>query len=199
MHISLIIDCSGSMSGQEDVVTEQVRDLIKKNTDKDTRFTLIEFDSTVKVVAKKNKGTIKKFKNYKMETRGMTALFDAVGKASEFIDPAEKNMVFIITDGLENSSEEWTSAHVVPLIKAWEATETTDVTFIGSGLDAMEAYGDRAGAAFTMSSDGTTAGTVHYFAAMDQNIRMSKIGISKLKRRAQVRKDHSRHIKIDEK
>jgi hypothetical protein len=55
--------------------------------------------------------------------RGMTPLFDAMGslildierQAEKYVDP--KILVFVVTDGEENASEEWTRASLLALIR----------------------------------------------------------------------------------
>jgi len=67
----------------------------------------------------------------------MTALYDAVGKTITPMMDKDKVVLFIHTDGLENSSKEFTSDAVKALIKQKE--DKWDIQFVGAGIDAVSA------------------------------------------------------------
>lgn len=96
------------------------------------------------------------------QPRGMTALYDAIGRAVTHVHqsvPAEaKVIVCIITDGYENASHEWTWSLVKDLIdqqthRGWE------FVFVAGNIDAEAAGGQigirRARSFATMDADTT--------------------------------------------
>ena len=91
--------------------------------------------------------------------RGMTALLDAIGLTLSPLrfPKAEKVMVIITTDGMENSSHEWTPESVKKLIEAKEKLGW-EFLFLGVGLDAFaasKAFASEAMLNATMSTPGT--------------------------------------------
>lgn len=142
MNITLIIDASGSMNDQTQTVRESVRDLIKAN--KEATFNIIDFAEDIKVVAENAPYDAPEVKGYEYTTRGATSLYDAIGEAASIIDPAEKTLVVIVTDGLENYSKNWSGPHIKALLKAWQTMnpDNFEVMFIGvEGIDTMDTYG----------------------------------------------------------
>lgn len=83
--------------------------------------------------------------------RGMTATYDAVGKAiTELLQRAPtKAIVLIITDGGENASKEYTSHTVQQKVKEAEA-KGYEVLFLAQNLDARQA-----GAALGLQANST--------------------------------------------
>lgn len=87
---------------------------------------------------------------YALEPRGGTALLDAIGRTigkvrgwidSEAPDRRPAHVVFaVVTDGLENSSQEWTRAQVMSQVK-----ERSDAgwhfSFLGANQDAIQEGG----------------------------------------------------------
>jgi uncharacterized protein YegL len=79
--------------------------------------------------------------------KGMTALYDAIGKTIDMIKtrvsntPNEerpgKTIVAIMTDGEENSSREYTKASVKTMIETMEKEYNWAFLFLGAGIDAM--------------------------------------------------------------
>jgi len=73
--------------------------------------------------------------------RGMTALYDAVGRTiAQFKDDNPKNMktiVTILTDGAENSSKEFNYSQISLMIKQVEAEHDWEVMFLGANMNAQ--------------------------------------------------------------
>jgi len=73
------------------------------------------------------------------QTRGMTALLDAVGKAISTTAQHLKdkdNVIFIInTDGEENSSKEYNNEQIKKLIEEKQATKKWNFMFFGVNVD----------------------------------------------------------------
>lgn len=142
LHIVSILDRSGSMSGTETEVIgaynafiKEQRDLANKNNYSATA-TLILFDDKYEQVYIKldiNKVPILDYKTY--YTRGMTALYDAVGKTINEFTGKKKVQFFIETDGFENCSKEFDSNTVKNLIKQHDKW---DFNFVGADLSKAE-------------------------------------------------------------
>lgn len=141
MHVIFVVDRSGSMSGKQVPMTEGIQKIVKEN--KKAKFSIVQFDHEVEVVARRKGGKSKDVKNYMLNPRGTTALYDGIGKALDLVDYSERTLVVIITDGLENSSSEWSNYHVRPLIAAMQASNI-EFIFLGAGIDAF-AEGGRLG------------------------------------------------------
>jgi hypothetical protein len=83
--------------------------------------------------------------------RGMTALLDAIGKAvTEFgeklsnMEEANRPgrvMVIIVTDGLENASQEWSKEAVKALIEQQQSVYNWTFVFLGANMDAVSVAG----------------------------------------------------------
>jgi len=83
-----------------------------------------------------------------IEPRGMTALYDAIGRGSyelgkKFANMPEsrrpgKVLVLVVTDGLENASREWTAGALRDLIRKQEDKYSWEYVFLGANMDAVE-------------------------------------------------------------
>ena len=156
-HLLAIVDRSGSMYPiQEDMrgaldalFAEQAKldgTCLVDYVQFDTEYTLVFEDTDVS----KAKAVL--------EPRGGTALLDAIGKASTDLGKklAEKPeaerpgkvIVAVITDGMENSSRDWTAENVKALIKEQEEKYDWDFTFLGANMDAVSV-----GASFGFNPD----------------------------------------------
>lgn len=93
-----------------------------------------------------------------LDPRGSTALLDAIGKAvtdlgKKLADKPEDErpgtvVVVTITDGYENSSQEWKPDTVKALIKEQEDKYNWNFTFLGANIDAVSV-----GASFGFNPD----------------------------------------------
>lgn len=146
--VVLIVDRSGSMANIAGTVEDALKEFVNKQTLEPGRLTIdtVFFDDEVESRAKMidpEKDTL----DLSVKPRGMTALFDAVGlKIQSFGDdlsnlPEEerpgKVIVVIATDGMENSSKEFTSELVASKIKEQKEAYGWDFTFIGANQDAI--------------------------------------------------------------
>jgi hypothetical protein len=74
------------------------------------------------------------------QPRGMTALYDAIGVTitkylNEKTSKNEKTILAILTDGAENSSQEYSGAAAAELIKRAETEHNWEVLFLGANID----------------------------------------------------------------
>ena len=142
-EIVCILDRSGSMhSLQTEVIgsfnsfVEEQRRLLK---DRSNTLTLVLFDDKYEMVYERVPlEFVPKLTSSTYFTRGMTSLFDAIGKTVNSINPDKsKVLVLIQTDGQENSSKEYKSDQVKELIKSKERFGW-QFNFVGAGPEAFE-------------------------------------------------------------
>lgn len=117
VHLALLLDESGSMTGNEEAVIGGVNQFLAdfRTSAADIRVWLATFDhhpgekrTRVKLDGKRV-GKVKDLRPGDYRPRGMTPLNDAVldtiGAMDAKIGEGERAMVIILTDGLENASE----------------------------------------------------------------------------------------------
>ena len=141
-HIVSILDRSGSMSGSETEVIGAYNAFIKeqqKIAEKENvtlKATLVLFDNTVETVYKKVPvASVKELTSDVYYVRGRTSLYDAVGQTIQNFVDKKRVIVFIETDGWENSSREFNSTSVKTLVKQ-KIDAGWDFNFVGADLDA---------------------------------------------------------------
>ena len=148
VHNLIIVDESGSMYvirkqafvGMNETL-QTVRQMQKKYSDQEQRVTLITFDSDHTKIhydntpADQTKDLVWNAYN----PSAATPLYDAIGKgiskANAHIEDGDHVLVTIITDGEENSSEEWTLKMVRTMI---EKLKKQHWTFTLIGTDALD-------------------------------------------------------------
>ena len=149
-EIVFILDRSGSMSGLESDTIGGFNSMIdkQKKEDGECYVTTVLFDSVVETLHDRVKlSEISKMTDKEYFVRGSTALLDAIGSTIHHISNIHKyareedvpaNTIFVITtDGMENSSREYSSDKVKKMIekkkvKGWE------FIFLGANIDAVE-------------------------------------------------------------
>lgn len=142
LHIVSILDRSGSMGGTETEVIGAYNAFIKEQSkitsDNGIKATatLILFDNEYEEVYLKT--PIDETPELTKEvyfTRGMTALFDAIGKTIVSLEGKKKVIFFIETDGGENASREFSKDKLEALINKKKA-DGWDFNFVGADLSA---------------------------------------------------------------
>lgn len=177
-HITIVLDRSGSMS----IVKDDTIGAFNAFLDDQRKFpgiaswTLVQFDDLYEPlddfvdIAK-----AKKLDTNNFVPRGMTALYDAVGKTIVSVgeklavmDEAERpaQVIFaILTDGHENASKEYKRDKVFEMVRCQEKEYNWQFVFLGAGQDAME-EGPKIGIPVAMCSTysgqniGTAVGTI---------------------------------------
>ena len=165
-----VIDRSGSMSGLESDTIGGFNSMIEKQKKQEGNaiVSTVLFNNTVEIlhdrVALKDIG---KMTDREYFVTGCTALLDAVGGTIERIDGIHRKdpenvpdstLFVIITDGLENSSREYTYRKVKDLIDK-RKEEGWDFLFLGANID-VAAEAERIGisgrnaVAYDCDSDG---------------------------------------------
>ncbi len=148
-EIVFILDRSGSMSGLEGDTIGGFNSMIQKQKKEDGEcyVTTVLFDSMVETLHDRVKlSEIRDMTEKEYFVRGSTALLDAIGGTIKHISSIHKyareedvpaHTIFVITtDGMENSSREYSADKVKKMIekkkeKGWE------FIFLGANIDAV--------------------------------------------------------------
>lgn len=143
LDLVFVIDKSGSMYGSEDDITGGFNSFIdeEKQKDSNTKVTTIFFNHDYEVVYKRKAiNEVGQLTRENYHVGGTTALLDAIGKTVTDLDGQIKNKVLfvIMTDGLENSSVEFSKSQIKSMI------ENHDWEFIFLGAD-IDSYNEARG------------------------------------------------------
>jgi Mg-chelatase subunit ChlD len=143
----LVVDRSGSMEDIRQDMEGGTRHLIKEQASGpgDCVVTLAQFDTEYDLVFEAIPAA--KVTSYHLVPRGSTALLDAIGRtiggARSWMEklPAERRadqVVFaVVTDGLENSSREWSRDQVMAAVKE-RSDAGWQFSFLGANQDAIK-------------------------------------------------------------
>lgn len=125
---------------------------------------------------------------FELHPRGGTALLDAMGRgivefgeelAAMPEDERPGNVVFaVMTDGYENSSQEWTLARVKELVEHQQKTWKWNIAYLGANQDAIKEgakYGFAAGSSITYEA--SSAGTRGVTDSLNAYVASSASGI----------------------
>lgn len=141
IHVVSILDRSGSMTGTEKEVIGAYNNFIEEqkkiamDNGVKIKASLVLFDDRYdEIYSKVPLSKVEKLTEEVYTTRGMTALFDAVGKTISRFDDKKNVLMFIETDGRENSSREYNSKSLKELVSKKEK-EGWDFNFVGADLD----------------------------------------------------------------
>lgn len=152
LAVHIILDRSGSMSSIKDEAIGGLNDYIK-NLDPDTKVWVTMFDSNSvdTTIHGQVAATVEKIT---FEPRGMTPLYDAIGRVIPVLDAteAENKALVILTDGQENNSREYTKEAIKTLLDEKQDKDNWLVQYLGANQDAF-AEGSKFGTQsdFTMS------------------------------------------------
>lgn len=136
LDLIFLIDRSGSMYGSEEDTIGGFNSFIDKEKAKEesTTVTTILFDHEYELLYKRKPiDDVDKLTKETYNVRGSTALLDAIGKTITTMDKEIDNKVLfvIMTDGMENSSVEFSKSQIKNMIEdhKWE------FIFIGADID----------------------------------------------------------------
>lgn len=180
--VGVVLDRSGSMATVLESTIEGFNSFVEEQREAghDQLYVIAQFDNEYEVlqdgvelddVLVLDKGNF--------VPRGGTALLDAMGRTICALDAVladdidiDQVIMVILTDGGENSSEEFTRDQVFDLIKEREESGTWAFNFVGANQDAI-AIGGNLGirAASCMNYNATDKGTLEAFKGMSNSIR----------------------------
>lgn len=146
-HVVLVLDRSGSMQSCREDSEGGVNAFIKEQQKLpgNVSMSIYQFDTDVELVC--DTKPVSEVEDYKLEPRGMTALFDAIGRAirdtgvqlaamKEEDRPALVT-VMIVTDGGENASREYTQSLIKSMIEDQKNVYSWQFSFLGANQDAF--------------------------------------------------------------
>lgn len=163
-HMAFLLDASGSMAAIKSDVEGGFDAFIAEQRGEPGRctVTLADFSDPGDYVVRYQGRDLADVEPLQLHPRGLTALLDSIGRliteTGEFLAamPEEQRpglvVVGIMTDGLENSSREWTHAGIKSLIEHQETTYNWAFHYLGANQDAIEVgatLGVRADASLT--------------------------------------------------
>lgn len=185
---TFIIDRSGSMSPKIEQVVSGFNAFIKEQKELagECFITFTQFDDVYEVVYEnKNVTDVELMTQADFEPRGMTALYDAIGKTinvlgeryreMEELDRPDNVVLGIITDGGENASQEFTKNRIKEMIEHQEEKYNWNIIFLSEDLEASEDSKDFMRGENTMNvfniADGMSkmSGYVSYSRTFDTN------------------------------
>jgi uncharacterized protein YegL len=149
-ELVFILDRSGSMSGLEEATKQGYNSVLKTQKEEPgTAFvTTVLFDDSYELLHNRiNIRELRPITGKEYFVRGSTALLDAIGKtisktgnAQKHADEdrrADKVMIVIITDGMENASEEYTYNRIMEMINRQKERYGWEFLFMGANIDAI--------------------------------------------------------------
>ena len=156
IHVVFVIDESGSMTtSQSDVIGgfKRVVDEQKAVKDGTCAVSLFKFsDKVTEVYRGKDVNEVEYLDEHTYAPGGMTAMNDGIGVAIDNIgkwldgmkesEKPEKNLVVIMTDGMENASREYTGERIREMIKHQEEKYSWSFMYLGTDITDAQAAVD---------------------------------------------------------
>ncbi len=153
-EVVFILDRSGSMSGLEADTIGGFNSLVEKQKKEegDALISVVLFDDRSEVIYDRVPvQKVEPMNDRQYYVRGCTALLDAIGGAVHHIgnvhkyareeDRPEKTLFIITTDGMENSSHEYTYKKVKKLVEKQQSKYGWEFLFLGANIDAISVAG----------------------------------------------------------
>ena len=146
--IAVLVDRSGSMAQWREDMEGGLNAFVESQASEpgDAEITLAQFDTKYGLVWPLC--AIKDAPKYTLIPRGCTALLDAMGRfitevgeelaKRDEADRPGKVIVCIVTDGLENSSVDWTRDMVKALVEQQSSQWHWEFVFLGADMDAVQ-------------------------------------------------------------
>lgn len=135
--LGLVLDRSGSMSsvGAGEIAGSANRFITEQSTTgRDAHIEVVCFDDEITVLRTLMPvSSVQPITPDEVRPRSMTALFDAVGKAIvDLRGRAERTILCVVTDGLENASREWTHERMTESLASLQEKNGWQVVWVGS-------------------------------------------------------------------
>ena len=150
MEVVFILDRSGSMSGMEPDTIGGFNAMLQKQKDESDNviWSTVLFDHEHEVIHNRVPvGKVQPLTEDDYYVRGSTALLDAIGRAIHHIamchkygkaeDVPQKTLFVITTDGMENSSMEYSYRKVKQMIEREREQYGWEFMFLGANMDAV--------------------------------------------------------------
>ena len=183
LHVAFVLDRSGSMSHLRDAVVSGVDEFVSelRRDAGDTLFSLTAFDTRFDHLhVAVPLADVPSLAESGYVPGGMTALYDAVAHTVLRTDERlraegrqdEKVMVVVMTDGLENSSTDYTARTLENLIRAYDGRPNWTFVYLGAAHETLADAQDAAsGLAFER-------GNAMRWEAADEGMRKSMTSLA---------------------
>lgn len=146
-HIAVVLDRSGSMESMKREIIGGFNNFLKeqKEVPGEATMTFVQFDDQIDRLATfKPLPEMQDLSDLTYVPRGCTKLYDAIGltvnsvkdEIKKTISKPDKVLVVILTDGMENASQEYDTNSIKSLLEA-QQKEGWEFTFIGANQDAI--------------------------------------------------------------
>jgi Mg-chelatase subunit ChlD len=194
-QISIVLDRSGSMSDVRDATIAGFNEFVEgqKAVPGDANVTLIQFDTENPYEVVFNSKQVKdvpKLTTDMYVPRGGTPLHDALGRTIDSlgvqlsklsdVDRPGKVVIVVMTDGLENSSKEYSAPRLADMIKHQREAYKWEFVFLGANQDAI-LTGERLNiprASSVTYAAGSVAAMANVFRATTRNLSAFRRGAS---------------------
>lgn len=189
----MVLDRSGSMDSMKREIIGGFNSFLEdqKEVPGSATMTLVQFDDQIdRLAAFKPLSEIKPLDDATYVPRGCTRLYDAIGLTVTTVkdeikkadEKPDKVLVVILTDGMENASQEYETNSIKSLLEAQQAAGW-EFTFIGANQDAiLTARGiGLTNAAANMTYAATPKGAVNMMASLSAataSFRCAPSGVS---------------------
>jgi Mg-chelatase subunit ChlD len=187
--LALVVDRSGSMESIRSDMEGGIKSLLQEQAGQPGTclVTLAQFDTEYEVVFQAVPAA--EITGYEVVPRGATALLDAIGRTigevRDWIDKLPDNrqpervIVAVVTDGLENSSREWSRDKVMAAVK-----ERSDAgwhfSFLGANQDAIREGGNvGVGADSSMSYAASPMGVSGAMSSLSESVKRVRSGAAR--------------------
>ena len=153
-EVIFILDKSGSMSGLEADTIGGFNSMIEKQKKEDGEAiisTVLFSDYNDVIYDRVDINKVEPMNDRQYSVGGCTALLDAIGGAIQHIgtvhkyardeDRPEKTLFIITTDGMENSSRQYTYDKVKKLVEKQKNKYGWEFLFLGANIDSIEVAG----------------------------------------------------------
>jgi uncharacterized protein YegL len=184
-HIVCVLDSSGSMASTIDEARTGFNEYIDKQRNLNDRdlITVALFDSHTNYELLHNNANLSKIKKITEQDwypRGMTALYDAIGKTASSVkrnhekmskkDRPNKVLFIIVTDGHENDSKEYKHDAIKTLITDLEENNNWKFVYLGAdpnenAVEIGTSFGISAGN--TLQFTNSAVGTSNMYGVLD--------------------------------
>ena len=187
-HLALIVDRSGSMAGIADEVNGAIKKFLEDQAALDGKLLVdvATFDSIVEFVH--TDAEVKNVTENLVEPRGLTALNDAIGQTivrmgNKFKTLAEDKrpghvIVVIATDGMENSSREYTASQIKRMVEEQKDQWQWTFIYLAANVDAFATGGGYGfGHGQTISVAGSGASFASAYAGVSNLVTRTRSGL----------------------
>lgn len=149
IHIAFILDESGSMYSSAEDVKGSFKEMIdeQKNVKNgECAVSLYKFNSSVKEIFLGK--DVNEIESVEYTPRGTTAMNDGIGTAIDSIgvwlanmneeDRPSKNLIVIMTDGMENASVKYSFEQIKEMIKHQEEKYNWSFAYMGTDISSLD-------------------------------------------------------------